>query len=683
GQLSVNGGAATFSLPISLPPGTNGMVPSVSLNYSSQARNGIAGLGWGLSGFSAIHRCNKTLVQDGVVGAVRFDLEDRLCLDGQRLTLVSAGTNPANDQDYWREDAEYRTEIETYSRITRSNSGGKLGFKVESKSGQIMYYGDSDNSQVDAQGRVDQQANSWAIRRTQDRNGNLVDYRYSKDSTRGEHLPVEIRWGGNDAANQAHYAKVSFVFSAQDRPDTEVGYLSGSKVTRSKLLEAIQTYTDTDAAGNGGKAGVVYTLTYGTPSPTSGRSRLESIQACEGAQVGSTPKCLPATRFGWGQPAGDASPKLLITSTRNGPDLVTKGMTGGNKYHHINQSDFDGDGRDDLLSDNWNLYQSTAGNWIHRPLTPVGGNATLHATAMLLGDYDGDGVTDVAYPDNGNLMVCRSTLREGGSGFTCSNWGAVATDGKENPYMPADVDGDSRTDIVVRGSTGGKACISTGAGFTCKDWAQVSKVIPEPEQRPTMDEFPDPQADITPFSGDLNGDGLVDYVRVFPTGINANRAMEVQVCLTAKTGFDCSVWFSSTASSDVGAEVRQAARNGQLVQDLNGDGYADLLLMTDVKRLCYSTGKGFDCQLQAEILPMFGANHLTDVDADGQIDGMTSSYICRIWGTGNQCKNNADSQSPYGEQMVGDYDGDGRPDIAANSYTDRGQWQIASFANLA
>ena len=41
-------GRATTSVPIAVPPGRKGMQPALALSYSSSARNGWLGVGWGL-----------------------------------------------------------------------------------------------------------------------------------------------------------------------------------------------------------------------------------------------------------------------------------------------------------------------------------------------------------------------------------------------------------------------------------------------------------------------------------------------------------------------------------------------------------------------------------------------------------------------------------------------------------
>jgi hypothetical protein len=89
GQLSVSlTGGATYSIPISVPPGINGVVPQISLTYNSQGGNGMAGYGWNIAGISAITRIPSTKFHDNDSDQVDFDASDRFALDGQRLILL-------------------------------------------------------------------------------------------------------------------------------------------------------------------------------------------------------------------------------------------------------------------------------------------------------------------------------------------------------------------------------------------------------------------------------------------------------------------------------------------------------------------------------------------------------------------------------------------------------------------
>src|SRR6266702_113419 len=82
-------GAATYTIPIQVPPGIAGMEPKLALTYNSQGGNGLLGTGWSLGGLMTIHRCGRTLVQDGNNAATSYNADDRYCLDGQRLVMIS------------------------------------------------------------------------------------------------------------------------------------------------------------------------------------------------------------------------------------------------------------------------------------------------------------------------------------------------------------------------------------------------------------------------------------------------------------------------------------------------------------------------------------------------------------------------------------------------------------------
>lgn len=97
-------GEAVYSIPLNLPQGTNGMTPTVALEYRRRSIVGLLCIGWNIGGLSQIARCPRTIVQDGVASPVTQTAEDRFCLDGQRLVVT-------NGVAYGAARAEYRTEM--------------------------------------------------------------------------------------------------------------------------------------------------------------------------------------------------------------------------------------------------------------------------------------------------------------------------------------------------------------------------------------------------------------------------------------------------------------------------------------------------------------------------------------------------------------------------------------------
>ena len=121
GRLAASGsvdaaGAATWSLPITVAPGINGLAPALAIHYRSHAGDGDAGFGVDLTGLSRVTRCQRIQATDARVRGVRFDADDRFCLDGQPLVLVSGS--------HGGDGAEYRAEADQFERIW---SRGRLG----------------------------------------------------------------------------------------------------------------------------------------------------------------------------------------------------------------------------------------------------------------------------------------------------------------------------------------------------------------------------------------------------------------------------------------------------------------------------------------------------------------------------------------------------------------------------
>jgi len=276
-------GEGTYSIGIQIPPGIAGIEPSLTLMYSSDSGNGRLGVDWNLGGTSEIHRCPQTNAQDGVVRAVSMDANDRLCIDGARLVVVSGA--------YGAEGAEYRTEIDGFTKIISHTSAGNgpaviagpAWFEVWTKAGQYKTYGNSVDSRVLAVSQFYLSppgvVRVWALNRVQDAVSNYMTYTYTQDSVNGDYYPSQINYTGNTAQSQAPTNQISFIWAT--RPDTVTVYQAGAKIKGLVRLTDIKTYV-----GSGSTLVRDYKLAYSTSATTGGTpSRTSQVSSSRSAMV--------------------------------------------------------------------------------------------------------------------------------------------------------------------------------------------------------------------------------------------------------------------------------------------------------------------------------------------------------------------------------------------------------------
>ena len=403
GQAAVTpSGASTFSVPLAIPPGTAGLAPSVSLDYSSQSQMGLMGQGWRISGLSTISRCGKTIAQDGYAMGVKLVAADEFCLDGQRLLFVAgSGTHGAN--------AEYRTQIDTLRRVKSFGSNTAIGpdsFRVEAMGGLIYTYGSTADATIEAAGTTVR--HTWALSKVEDRRGNFYTYSYNENGTTGEYYPTQIRFTGNSTAGLAPYNAVSFVY--ETRPDVWTDYIVGSPFKHTMRLTAVRTNINTQADGSGGTLVRDYRVSY-TTNPTNVRSLVDEIKDCDTAG-----NCLPGTKFTW----------TARAVSQNNFSATGSGVWGGPEA----------------------IYADVAHKTVWNSIAVV--------------DMNGDGKTDLLKSfENGTWQVCLST----GSSFSCQNWSGPSK--KMGEVVLGDFDGDGRTDLSHLAATGSSVCFSTGSSFNC------------------------------------------------------------------------------------------------------------------------------------------------------------------------------------------------------------------------
>ncbi len=537
GQFDVSPtGAALYTVPIEAPPGTAGMSPALTLDYNSDAGNGLLGVGWNLGGLPSIGRCPQTVAQDGVKGRVDFTASDRFCMDGQRLIVISGNYGAAN--------SEYRTEIEGYTKVVAYGAAGNgpAYFKAWTKSGQIMEFGNTTDSRILAQGTST--ARSWAANKISDTKGNYLTISYVNDTTNGQAYPDRIDYTGNAGASISPYNSVRFEYEA--RPDVVPLYIAGSIVKNTVRLKKIKTYQ--------GASTIVkqYQLVYGTGSST-GRSKITSIKLCDGS--GTT--CLPATSFS------------MTTASLTFPTLSTNPVSTsdmGSSYV-LYVGDWNGDGVTDAMT--WNPSNGTNKWFVNNgslSFTTYTNKITASQIAgvtssLYLGDWDGDAILDIMWwnPSDGTN---KWFTNDGALGFT------QTTNAVSASQIPIDIwgglqfgdwNGDSITDFMWwnRYATGeNRWFINDGA----LSFSQTNNPIPTTELMaayyPGVGIFPGDLA-----FGDWNGDGIIDLV--FFQIIGDENVWFVN---------DGALNFSVTSSAIVGGGL-----GPNYFGDWNGDGVTDAL----------------------------------------------------------------------------------------------------------
>lgn len=657
GEFAVSpGGAATYNIPIEVPPGTASMQPELSLQYNSQGRNGLLGVGWSLGGLSSISRCQATIAQDGFNGGVRLDSNDRFCLDGRRLVAI----NGVDGGD----GAEYRTEIDGFARIISygQSGSGPTYWKMWTKSGRIIEYGNTSDSSLEAQGKSS--ILQWSVNKIADAASNYLNITYIEDPTIGERRPSRIDYAGNDNAGVSPQLSVRFNYAG--RTDAINGYMAGSKITTSKRLASIKTYAN-EALVKEYRLGYDY-------SNASKRSRITEITEC------SAQYCKSATTFTWqdrelGLNAVARTSDSLIFVDEYGPrdDFMT--------------GDFDGDGRDDLVRFNYDNPAQMASrvflgkeNGGFNILPDVNINSQEWSGILgLAQDYDGDGYTDIygfkasatGFIENSRIMF--------------SNGDGTFSPGQEQPINnpvslwqhPGDINGDGLADVVAVKRLNASSYYPTNSLVT---------LISNGDG--TFDEVLYPMSIRTDAgvylgalkylrTGDFNGDGLTDVV------IFSSEGDRLRVFLSKGDGTYAE---KEQMTNTVYASYRDMSYGEMTVLmypgDFNGDGITDLFsISSDSKGLITFFGRGdgaFDEYYQLSSDPNFIRRwvttynlKITDFNADGLPD---ISYKIPDQEEDKALITNGDGTYTLYDDLLsinynssyrwtGDFDGDGQGDM--------------------
>ncbi|HWB77746.1 MAG TPA: toxin TcdB middle/N-terminal domain-containing protein, partial [Nannocystaceae bacterium] len=486
---------------------------------------------------------------------------------------------------------------------------------------------------------------------------------------------VTYHWGTNEIGccweqlDAITYDGVTIAFHYEPRPDPELAAIGrGTMRTVHGRVATIDVTVD-------GLRLRAYALDYAQSGAT-GRSLLAHVQ-----QFG-TDATLDETGHVEG---GTHLPAIAIDYQAGDPRFVAAShdqrmANGDAKFFAI---DIDGDGKTDMLELYPLLGTMHRRTWISDGTgftdtsDEVGmwGDADARFVPM---DVDGDGKTDVVelYP---SLLEWRMrTWISNGTGFDQGDdigTGGVHDD--DSQFHATDIDGDGRSDLLeLRPSWGAMrrvAWISTDDGFT-----------------QTSDDAGIVQREQTRFHAmDVDGDRKTDLVEVFPFVANS---------------WGRHVWWSDGSGFVSGPTDYFDHRTSDelIAMDINGDGRADLLQIHDLatsnhRRAWLSTGDGFIAVSDEPGAPLSSDNWYVamDVNGDGRSDLVESDpygaglYRRQIWlSQGDRFVAGASDldMSFTGEtrMLAADVDGDGLAEMIelypAVLVTGRRVWSIAAGA---
>lgn len=404
GDADTNGGAATYSIAIVTPPGRADMQPYVSVTYQSRNGNGRVGVGWSLNATSSITLCPNTYGQDGRSAGVAFKPTDRLCLDGNHLSVVEG--------QYGVSGSIYRTFFESFVKIQLNGDIGdhKSYFVVTQKDGTKSYY------EMPAIPRLAPSPVAWFQTLKEDVYGNTIRYQYIQP-TPGDVLISKIRYTGRDYPNRKEAGDRVIHFLYEPRPDVASVWLSGGDTLMTRRLRAIVTgimLTDGDDKLTHIRE---YYFKY-TKSEATGRSLLKSVIGCADDSAGRQ-HCLIPTTFTWSEHLLRYKPPALypVAQPRDAilpewhPGKIDADMAGFKVWY-----DYNADGRNDLLYVGSGADPKTTIYVSARQGTPPNRIDITHyiSNAQALADnggggyFSGAGDAEILGDDHGKLAVLYS-----------------------------------------------------------------------------------------------------------------------------------------------------------------------------------------------------------------------------------------------------------------------------------
>lgn len=672
-------GSFSYSVPIEVPP-FRGLEPRLALAYSSEGRNGFAGAGWNLAGFSTIERANAGR------GTPNYNASDIFLLDGQELYPCQAGSvSPSCTSG-----GNYSTKVDSYLKI-RFDAPSNW-WTVWSKTGIRSVF---TPVYTTTSGTL-----RWGQTSTVDTRDNTVSSQWQ--CSNGDCYPWQISYGSYRVTFYREARTVDVISFAtgpalgrmRDRLRSVVVSLNGvsnirayklsyttSTVTGQSLLASVQQYgkdVAVDGSGliTGGSALPAHTFTYQNDPAAKSFTDLGSV----------TQRQILTENVSWAfrtntseAGAGNSLQKVNgLGAAWDAGASSTRAIVSGNGYVEATSTDLATYGK------RWGLSRDDPSvspaeidfafeekqTWLYVYEDGVLRGYWPRAVGDLLRIEVGGNV--VRYKQNGNLLYTSAVvpvypLRVDASVYqmltTISN---VVISGQledvsywcwGNTFLQGDFNGDGRTD---------QACYSNAVQTTRVKLANGTGFAqPAVWQNGPLN---------LPFTGDFDADGKTDL------GIYDAWNGTFSVSLSTGTAFGA---FSAWGTASVPGYGCDHATSIMWTGDFNGDGITDVACrhagdpspQGDARVLVgRSTGSSFSFSMWANLgcdAPAYERTGALDLNGDGKDDLFCISqngYFSYYASTGSGfdpgfallgptfCGSSAD-------YVFGDYNGDGRTDV--------------------
>jgi FG-GAP-like repeat len=360
---------------------------------------------------------------------------------------------------------------------------------------------------------------------------------------------------------------------------------------------------------------------------------------------------------------------LLVGAAGAWGAFVVEGSpyTVGNDPLSLNAADFNRDGLPDVATINGTssdvsvFLRQAGGGFAQEAGSPIAVGAGPSGAAV--GDYDGDGLTDLAvssFNAPGTVVVLR---RQPGGGFVQEGLPVSFPGVGVHAVAAGDFAGDGRLELAATLSSGQVVLLVRNTPNTAFTVGQsfAAGAIPS-----------------AIAAGDYNGDGLADLAI-------ANRGDDnVTILLRVPGGAFISETPVPVGDQPVAIVAADFDGNGR--PDLAVSNYVSGTVSTLLRR---SSNNGFDAEAPMSVAASPGGIDAADFDRDGRTDlGVASNsgavqILRRNAGGGFTLDQSIPLAGTVNDVAAADFDADSRPDLAASSFTNAAADTFSALLNPA